>query len=72
MSSATYDNPATMTRENYVDGTLTCAIQARLLLDRTFQGGDWFPMVLNTGKWQPGKIIGNRDALPQSDNAPRS
>jgi hypothetical protein len=61
--TATYDNPSSMAREHYVDGVLRCAIRARLLLDRDFSGGLWFPMQLNTGKWQPGKVIGDRAAL---------
>lgn len=61
----TFDNPATMTREHWVNGEYRMHIQASLLLSKDFKGGDWFPMQLNTGPWEPGKLIGDRAAMSE-------
>jgi len=53
----TYDNPDTMAREHWVNGEFRMHIQASALLQRGFEGGSWFPMQLNTGKWEPGKWL---------------
>lgn len=57
-----YDNPATMSRELYLDGKLVEAYSAELLVSKEPHIGD----VLGAGNWNPGQLIGDVRALGDS------
>lgn len=60
-----YDNPATMAREAFSQGKLLYAMQAELLLSKGFRGFRDMPFYMNVGPWSPGRVIGDRTAMPE-------
>ncbi len=67
MAVCVYDNPATMRRECWQNGTLLCHYSASYLIGLEFGTkpipGNQFFFGANVGKWQSGQVIGNSDAL---------
>lgn len=66
MPVATYDNPDTMDREAWQDGRLVAKVSARLLLSKDFRGDRSMFFGLNAGDWNPGQLLGSREAIPTS------
>ena len=60
---ATFDNPATMAREAWVNGRMIAHITADALIQKGFRGGPWFPFYLNIGEWREGMILGDPGAI---------
>jgi hypothetical protein len=63
MTTAIYDNPATMAREAWQDGKLIGHTTACLLLSRDFRGHRNWPFYFSVGPWSPGQLIGDRAAV---------
>lgn len=64
MAVCTYDNPATMQRECWMDGTLLCAYSATLYAlkewpvpERAYFFG------ANVGDWKTGRMVGDPAAM---------
>lgn len=62
MSAAIYDNPATCSREVWRDGRMEILVSLKAMSTRGFRelAMPWF---LDTGKWEPGKVVGERLAV---------
>ncbi len=64
----TYDNPATMARECWLDGELICQYDSNLFFLK-----DWpvppqqFFFGANTGDWKTGQLVGDKEALPVAE-----
>lgn len=66
MSVCALDNPDTMAREAWASGKLCYTVSANVLLEaKGFNGGDWFPFMLNYGDWKTGQWYGDLEAIPR-------
>lgn len=65
MTICVYDNPATMARECWQNGTLLYHYKAQLLspFATTPVPPEHFFFGANTGTWQPGRIVGDAAAM---------
>ncbi len=65
MSVCAYDNPITMNRECWQNGKMICHYSCNILRpysDKPFPR-DLFFFGANTGNWEPGKLIGDKNAM---------
>ncbi len=64
MSTCTYDNPSTMSRECWQDGKVLCSYKAELFFMKTFPvPAELFFFGANIGDWEAGQIIGDKEAI---------
>lgn len=60
----TYDNPATMARECWQDGSLLCHYQMNLFFLKNFTiPSEHFFFGANIGDWKTGQIVGDKSAI---------
>jgi hypothetical protein len=66
-TSCIYDNPATWTRQMWMDGRMICSLSAKILLQREPRW-PWRrpPPAAWRAPWQPGQIQGDPKALPEA------
>jgi hypothetical protein len=61
MKTCTYDNPATMRRECWIDGRLICSYAMEVFLREMGAAPIFFGA--NIGDWKTGQLIGDKDAI---------
>lgn len=66
MNTCTYDNPATMHRECWVDGKLKCSYSFKLFFQKEPIPGEYFFFGANVGDWKTGQLFGDIKAMEKS------